>query len=228
MAGITIIIIILNKQPGVQVAIYRAIEISLGIAISLFVNRFIFPIRAETRLKESYVKTISEIHDFFDILFIERNHSHKKLRTSIFHEFAKHLTLIKELKYEKSAKKVQEFEKMSLYIRRLYRYMIVMYEYIEFSFDPQTIADLDKEPAFIEFKKYIMKSLTNVSDDIKKRKRISYKELLRFERHILPLLKDVRVLNDKDESFIFYIKMFLNALKRLSLEHNYILQISKH
>ncbi|MBK2267892.1 FUSC family protein [Francisella philomiragia] len=228
LAGITIIIIILNKQPGVQVAIYRAIEISLGIAISLFVNRFIFPIRAETRLKESYVKTISEIHDFFDILFIERNHSHKKLRTSIFHEFAKHLTLIKELKYEKSAKKVQEFEKMSLYIRRLYRYMIVMYEYIEFSFDPETIADLDKEPAFVEFKKYIMKSLTDVSEDIKKRKRISYKELLRFERHILPLLKDVRVLNDKDESFIFYIKMFLNALKRLSLEHNYILQISKH
>lgn len=205
LAGITIIIIILNKQLGVQVAIYRAIEISLGIAISLFVNRFIFPIRAETRLKESYVKTISEIH-----------------------EFAKHLTLIKELKYEKSAKKVQEFEKMSLYIRRLYRYMIVMYEYIEFSFDPQTIADLDKEPAFIEFKKYIMKSLTDVSEDIKKRKRISYKELLRFERHILPLLKDVRVLNDKDESFIFYIKMFLNALKRLSLGHNYILQTSKH
>ncbi|MEY8702215.1 FUSC family protein, partial [Francisella philomiragia] len=83
LAGITIIIIILNKEPGVQVAIYRAIEISLGIAISLFVNRFIFPIRAETRLKESYIKTISQIHDFFDILFIERQQSHEKLRVSL-------------------------------------------------------------------------------------------------------------------------------------------------
>ncbi|NDU04638.1 FUSC family protein, partial [Francisella tularensis subsp. holarctica] len=36
------------------------------------------------------------------------------------------------------------------------------------------------------------------------------------------------VLNYKDESFIFYIKMFLDALKKLALEHNYILKISKH
>lgn len=144
------------------------------------------------------------------------------------HEFAKHLTLVKELKYEKSAKKVREFEKMSLYIRRLYRYMIVMYEYIEASFDTKTIESLDKELAFIEFKKYIMKSLVDISNDIKTRKRISYKELLRFENHILPLLKNVETLNHKDESFTFYINMFLNALKRLSLEYNYILQISKY
>ncbi|WP_150467040.1 FUSC family protein [Francisella sp. SYW-9] len=228
LAGITLIIIILNQHPGVQVAIYRAVEISLGIIISLIVNRFIFPIRAETRLKESFAKTISQIHDFFDILFIERNHSHKKLRESIFHEFTKHLNLVKELKYEKSAKKVREFEKMSLYIRRLYRYMIVMYEYIEASFDTKTIEKLDKEPAFIEFKNHIMQSLSDISNDIKVRKRISYKELLRFEKHILPLLKDVEFLNDKDESFTFYINMFLNALKRLALEYNYILQISKH
>lgn len=228
LAGITLIIIILNQQPGIQVAIYRAVEISLGIVISLAVNRFVFPIRAETRLKESFAKTISQIHDFFDILFIERNHSHKKLRESIFHEFTKHLALVKELKYEKSAKKVREFEKMSLYIRRLYRYMIVMYEYIEASFDITTIENLDKEPAFIEFKKYIMKSLADISTDIKTRKRISYKELLRFEKHILPLLKDVEILNDKDQSFTFYINMFLDALKKLSIEYNYILQISKY
>lgn len=228
LAGITLIIIMFNQQPGVQIAIYRAVEISLGVIISLVVNRFILPIRAETRLKESYSKTIAQIHDFFNILFIERNESHRKLRESIFNEFAKHLTLIKELKYEKTAKQVQEFEKISLYIRRLYRYMIVMYEYIEFSLDKPTITKLDKEPAFIEFKKYIMKSLNSVSEEIKKTKRISYKELLRFERHILPLLNEVEVLNYKDESFIFYIKMFLDALKKLALEHNYILKISKH
>lgn len=65
---------------------------------------------------------------------------------------------------------MREFEKMSLYIRRLYRYMIVMYEYIEASFDAKTIEKLDKEPAFIEFKKYIMQSLSDISNDIKVRK----------------------------------------------------------
>lgn len=228
LAGITLLIIILNQQPSVQIAIYRAVEILLGITIALVVNRFIFPIRAETRLKESFAKTIMQIHDFFDILFVERNQSHRKLRESIFNEFAKHLTLVKELKYEQSAKNVHEFEKMSLYIRRLYRYMIVTYEYIEFTFDPQTIAKLDKELAFVEFKRYIMKSLVDVSCDIKKRKRISYQELFHFEKQILPLLKDVDILNHEDESFIFGVKMFLNAMKKLSLEYNYILQISKH
>lgn len=150
LAGITLIIIMFNQQPGVQVAIYRAVEISLGIIISLIVNRFILPIRAETRLKESYSKQLLR-YMIFNILFIERNESHDKLRENIFHEFPKHLALIKELKYEKTAKQVQEFEKISLYIRRLYRYMIVMYEYIEF-LDKPTIAKLDKEPAFIEFK----------------------------------------------------------------------------
>lgn len=77
-------------------------------------------------------------------------------------------------------------------------------------------------------KKYIMKSLEDVSNDIKLRKRVSYQELLRFEMHILPLLENVEVLNKEDECFIFYIKMFLNALKKMALEYNYILQISKH
>ncbi|MDE4947221.1 FUSC family protein, partial [Francisella tularensis subsp. holarctica] len=77
--------------------------------------------------------------------------------------------------------------------------MIVMYEYIEFFLDKPTIAKHDKEPAFIEFKKYIMKSLDSVSNYIKKTKRISYKDHFRCERNILPLLKEVEVLNYKDE-----------------------------
>ncbi|AJC49211.1 FUSC family protein [Allofrancisella guangzhouensis] len=228
LAGITIIIIIFNIRPSIEIAIQRAVEISLGIAIALVVNRFVFPIRAETRLKQSYIKTISQIKDFFGILFIERNQTHQKLRESIFLEFTKHLSLIKELKYEGSAKKVREYEKMGLYIRRIYRYMIVMYEYIEASLDPILVAKLDQELIFIEFKNYIMKSLTNITYDMKKQKRISYKELLRFEKHIQPLLKDVELLNETDANFIFCTKMFLKALEKLAIEHNYILQISKH
>ena len=51
LSGITLVIIILNKNPSLQVAILRATEIYLGIAIALVVNRFVYPIRAETRLK---------------------------------------------------------------------------------------------------------------------------------------------------------------------------------
>ena len=224
LSGITLIIILLNKNPSLQVAILRATEISIGIAIALIVNRFIYPIRAETRLKQSYAKAVLQIRDFFDILFVERTDNHSKLRESLFHEFAKHLNLIKELKYEKSAKSVREFEKMSLYIRRLYRYMIMMYEFIESQSQNDTFAQLKSDKVFAEFNNHIIESLTNVAKDISQRQRISYKQIINFEKHILPLL------NDKydNEVFLFSIKMFLQALEKLAIEYNYILQISKH
>jgi len=224
LSGITLIIILLNKNPSLQVAILRATEISLGIAIALIVNRFIYPIRAETRLKQSYAKAVLQVRDFFDILFIERNDNHQKLRESLFHEFAKHLNLIKELKYEKSAKSVREFEKMSLHIRRLYRYMIVMYEFIETQSGNDKFSQLKDDEVFVEFNNHIVESLTNVAAGINKRQRISYKQIISFEKHIVPLLKD----KCDNEVFSFTVKMFLLALERLSVEYNYILQISKH
>ncbi|MGQ4006306.1 FUSC family protein [Francisellaceae bacterium CB300] len=224
LSGITLIIIILNKNPSIQVAILRATEISLGITIALVVNRFVYPIRAETRLKQSYAKSVQQIRDFFEILFVERNDDHRKLRESLFHEFAKHLSLTKELKYEKSAKSVKEFEKMSLQIRRLYRYMIVMYEFIESQSKDITFAQLKDDKIFIEFNNYIMKSLAYVVHDIKKRRRISYQQIISFDKHIVPLLKD----KYDNETFLFCVKMFLRALERLAIEHNYILQLSKH
>lgn len=223
LSGITLIIILLNQNPGVQVAMYRAAEISLGIGISLLVNRLVFPIRAETRLKESYAKTILQIRDFFEILFIERNDDHRKLRESLFGEFAKHLNLIKELKYEKSDKSVKEFEKMSLYSRRLYRYMIISYEYLESRFSDKTLENLDDE-VFKRFKQHIIESLEDIAKDIKSRKRISYHEIVKYDKHILPLLEN----EQHDEIFLFCIRMFLDALEKFSKEYNYILQISKH
>ena len=224
LSGITLIIIILNKNPSLQVAILRATEISLGITIALVVNRFIYPIRAETRLKQSYAKAVLQIRDFFDILFVERNDNHRKLRESLFHEFAKHLSLIKELKYEKSAKSVREFEKMSLYIRRLYRYMIVICEFIDSKSGNDTFLRLKDDKIFAEFNNQIINSLSNIAEGIKKRQRISYKHIISFEKHILPLLKN----KYDNETFLFFIKMFLQSLEKLVIEYNYILQLSRH
>lgn len=223
LSGITLIIILLNQNPSIQVAMYRAVEISLGIGISLMVNRFVFPIRAETRLKESYANTILQIRDFFDILFIERNDNHRKLREGLYGEFAKHLNLIKELKYEKSDKSVREFEKMSLYSRRLYRYMIISYERLESGFSNKSFENINNE-VFNGFKQHIIESLEDIARDIKSRKRISYHEIVKYDKHILPLLED----EQHDETFLFSIRMFLDALEKFSKEYNYILHISKH
>jgi len=100
----------------------------------------------------------------------------------------------------------------------------LVYEFIESQSKDITFAQLKDDKIFIEFNSYIMKSLAYVIHDIKKRRRISYQQIISFDKHIVPLLKD----KYDNETFLFCVKMFLRALERLAIEHNYILQLSKH
>ena len=113
---------------------------------------------------------------------------------------------------------------MSLYIRRLYRYMIMMYEFIESQSQNDKFSQLKSDKVFVEFNNHIMQSLTSIAEDIKKRQRISYKQIISFKNHIVPLLKD----KYDNKVFTLAIKMFLLALRKRAVEYHYILQISKH
>lgn len=227
LAGITMTIILFGQNANIDYALYRALDISAGIGISLFVNRFIFPIRASNRLIQSYSKTTYEIRDFFNILFIERTEKHVKLQQSIFHEFSKHISLLGELKYEQSSKNVKEYDKMGLYIRRLYRYMIVMYEYMEVSVSQDAVPVKEDNEVFEMFKKHVVESLTNIATNMKDGKRISYQNISCFKKTILPLVNSLGSSSINNDTFIFYTKMFFLSLEKLAHEYNYILHLSK-
>ncbi len=102
--------------------------------------------------------------------------------------------------------------------------MIVMYEFTESQSKDTKFAHFKIYEVFIEFNSHIMKSLAYVIQDIKKRKRVSYQQIISFDKHIVPLLKD----KYDNQTFLFCVKMFLKALERLVIEHNYILLLSKH
>ena len=227
LAGITMTIILFGSNANIDYAFYRTLDIFAGIGISLFVNRFIFPIRAGTRLIQSYSKTTYEIRDFFNILFLERNKDHIKLQESLFQEFSKHISLLKELKYEQSSKNVKEYDKMGLYIRRLYRYMIVMYEYMEVSLSHDDTSTKAGDEAFEVFKKHVVESLTYIATDMKEGKRISYQKISCFKKTILPLVNSLESSSINNDTFIFYTKMFFLSLEKLAHEYNYILHLSK-
>jgi uncharacterized membrane protein YgaE (UPF0421/DUF939 family) len=227
LSAITLTIIIFNEHPSLHLALYRGAEISIGISIALIVNRFFFPIRAGTRLKQSYSKSIYQIRDFFSILFVERNSEHVKLQESLFYEFSKHLSLLKELKYEQSSKNVKEYDKMGLYIRRLYRYMIVMYEYMEVSVSQNAVPVEEDNEVFEIFKKHVVESLTYIATDMKDGKRISYQKISCFKKTILPLVNSLGSSSINNDTFIFYTKMFFLSLEKLAHEYNYILSLSK-
>ena len=226
LACVTLAITIFNNDPSVGFAISRVVEISLGVIIALIVNRFVFPIRSEVRLRQSYVKTISQLKDFFDVSFSTDKDLQKELTETMFREFIKQMNLLKEIRYEDSKKVVKEYEKMGLYIRRLYRYTIIMYEYLENS-TPKKIVGLNEAKAFTQFRKSIIECLSNVSKCINQHKKITHKELLDFEKDILPFLDKIKLLRD-NEHFIFYTKIFVLNLRKAAIEYNYISQISKH
>ncbi|APC97345.1 FUSC family protein [Francisella frigiditurris] len=223
LAGITMIIIILNENVSVELAVFRMIEISQGIVIALLVNRFVFPIRAERRLKESFSKTISDIKTFYGILFHERGSIHEDLMTNIFSEFTKQINLIKEVSYENKTQVVKEYQKMSLYIRRLYRYMILIYDYVDTSIAEDDKESLLKDITFIDIEEKTLQILGHVSKSIEKNKQVDYKEILAFEAYVKNNFENIVLLNGYGNQILeFYIKTFLKALEELAVEHNYI------
>ena len=229
LAGLTLAIVIFEHNTSIEIAITRVFEIALGVVIVLIVNRFIFPIRAKVRLRYSYANTILQIREFFNVSFSTNNHSnktHKNLTKSIFEDFVKQINLLKEIKHEDSAKVVKEYEKMGLYIRRLHRCTIIMYEYLENSTDKRIIGT-DEEEAFAKFRQSIIKSLTTVSEHISKHKKITHKQLLNSEKDIIPFLNKIKLLRD-NEHFVYYTNTFILNLRKTVIEYNYISRRSKH
>jgi len=61
LGSVTVILVLLNKSPDISLAIYRPVEIIIGIMIALVVTTFIFPIRATTLLKRDLSSLLNDL-----------------------------------------------------------------------------------------------------------------------------------------------------------------------
>ena len=62
----------MNHQGSLHLALLRTLDIFIGIAISLIVARFIFPVRSQTMIDLTISQLIDTIHEFNNRVFIEQ------------------------------------------------------------------------------------------------------------------------------------------------------------
>ncbi|WP_116963480.1 FUSC family protein [Fastidiosibacter lacustris] len=128
LGAITIAIILFGSRASLEIAIYRASEVFIGITIAIIVNRYLFPIRASRRIYQSFSQSMMCINKLHQKLFV--GDDHEDILVEIFTHFSKQITLQKEIVYEKEKIHLKQYKATTRYLRQLYRYTCVIYEYI--------------------------------------------------------------------------------------------------
>ncbi len=219
LGAITLVVIILNKDASMKLAVFRMLEISQGIIIALLVNRFVYPIRAEVRLRESFAKNLKDTHSFFQILFDVSDEKREDYVTSIFLEFTKQISLIKEVGYEK--RNIHNYQRMSLHSRRIYRYMIVIYEYVDANVVGKEREQLLQDSVFIEIRNECGKLLESLSHSLYLKEQIDLSQIQNFEDNLNNNFKDISLLSGAGNSILeSSLKSFVLAIHQFSIEHN--------
>ncbi|MCF6766058.1 FUSC family protein [Thiotrichales bacterium 19S3-7] len=129
LGSVTVAITMFGQNISVSFAFYRALEVLIGIFIALLINRFVFPIRAEKQIEKSFSETIREIKNLHDYLI--EGKSYETLLSKLFSHFSKQITLLKEIKYEKAKIHMDHYSQINRTIRRLYRHICILHEYID-------------------------------------------------------------------------------------------------
>jgi uncharacterized membrane protein YccC len=65
LGAVTVIVILLGKNPTITTALMRFIEISVGILIAALVSQFVLPIRARDHMQKTQAETLERIRDFY-------------------------------------------------------------------------------------------------------------------------------------------------------------------
>lgn len=86
LGAVTIVIILISKQPTFMIAASRFFEISLGILIAALVSQFIFPIHARHHLRILQANTLRQLRTYYIATFLTNqteNESYEELDEAI-------------------------------------------------------------------------------------------------------------------------------------------------
>lgn len=127
----TFAIIALTSKPSYNTAGFRIFDIILGIVISLFVSRLIFPLNSRRAFTIATVSNFSKINQYIEQVFIagtekRNNPDLVKLDAKISNAFSKQRQILKGINYESFRKNLIK-EKLLLilrYQRATYHYLL--------------------------------------------------------------------------------------------------------
>lgn len=127
----TFAMIALTKTPSYTLAGFRVVDIVIGIVISLFVSKFIFPLNSRRAFIIVTVRNFKQVHNFIDQVFIEgterRNKTELvKLDAKIGNTLFKQRQILKGIGYESFRKNIlrQELLLIIRYLRAIFHYVL--------------------------------------------------------------------------------------------------------
>lgn len=107
LGAVTTIIILLNTNPTVLLALERFLEISVGILIATLVSQFILPIHARSHLRRAQAATLKQLHDYY----VATNCPQEDLSVTInYHELDENI--VKSLSRQRQLAKESSHEKL--------------------------------------------------------------------------------------------------------------------
>ncbi|MFZ9036332.1 MAG: FUSC family protein [Francisellaceae bacterium] len=189
LSAVTIAMVALSQQTSVKFAIDRGLEVLLGFVIAIIVIRFIWPIKASNRIHRSFAKSLSDMQKFHANLL---THSlDQAIISDIFDQFSKQLALIEQMNYEISAKKRDDLKQIAYLIRRLYRYICVSYEYIDYY--PDKRQRFANDPHFQKLQQHINAILKMLSDGFLMKTSVSMSYFQEYQTLIDDYMKHMKM-----------------------------------
>lgn len=225
LGAITIAITMFGQEVTVSFAFFRALEVLIGIVIALIVNRFLLPIRAEKQIEKSFSETIDEIRNLLQLIL--KGGEYDTSLEKVFNHFSKQIALVKEIRYEKARVYLEDYKKINHSIRKLYRHLRVVYEYIETY--PNKRACYQKHEQFLLFYQEIDELLLLLSKSFYEKKVICHDKLT----HIKVTLNDFTSSFQMDEKFrysntlVFSLSTVILSIESIMIHQKNIYQISK-
>ncbi|PIZ03540.1 MAG: hypothetical protein COY58_08770 [Gammaproteobacteria bacterium CG_4_10_14_0_8_um_filter_38_16] len=128
---VTFSLIALLPHSNMNYAVMRVVDISIGIAISLLVSRFVFPLNARRALIFESMRTVDLIAQFIQKVFIERidrqnSAEVNQLDAMIVKSMTKERAIIRSGRYEslRTPKLKNQFNQLVRYLRSIFHYLL--------------------------------------------------------------------------------------------------------
>lgn len=225
LGAATAVIILINNDPTIDLALERFLEISIGILIAAFVSQFVLPIHAKHHLRHTQAKTLKLLAEYYQLCMLkekkEESAAFEELDQKIVKLISKQRALAKEAKNEpfgvsydaRVVIKILECEKDIL---RAIDFMHHALTYIQKSPKPwqATQAILDFNQAINNVFSILTTAMQNTTPP---KTRLSIPEVVVLKVE----MKKIAEINQADvlyvDGYLFAVETLVRSLRKLSL-----------
>ena len=220
LAALTTAIVNFNGDMSILMALTRVSEIMQGIAIALLVNRYVYPITAEVRIKDNYVESLEKLKELFNFLSYTDQNDYRKALDSVMALYIKQTVLLKELAFEKDD--ISHYRNLHHSFMRIYRYTGAIRDYVNVLAIGNKMT-FEKEE--LRFQGRCKDILSFFAESIIANDKIAIRNMNDFNKYLAKIIEETDEDFSYDDNVIInnYLKIFQQAIQDFYTEYNLLI-----